>query len=114
MPRPLRVQYPGATYHAMARGNRGLSVFRDDRDCKRFLQTLEETCDKTGWQIHAYVLMGSHYHLVGLKTCTVMNSTVVRCSTASGTMGRFQKSGNRSVLTGLGTILGRFQNQNPS
>src|SRR5208282_2971201 len=48
----------------MARGNQGHSVFVDDKDRLRFLETLGEACEKTGWRIHAYVLMGSHYHLL--------------------------------------------------
>jgi len=64
MPRSLRVQYPGAVYHIMARGNQGQAVFRDDRDRKRFLATLGEACGKTGWIVDAYVLMDNHYHLL--------------------------------------------------
>ncbi len=48
----------------MARGNHGQEIFQDDRDRRCFLETLEEACEKTGWQIHAYVLMGNHYHLL--------------------------------------------------
>ena len=48
----------------MARGNQGQAVFRDDRDRKRFLATLGEACGKTGWVVHACVLMGNHYHLL--------------------------------------------------
>jgi len=64
MPRPLRIEYPGAAYHVMARGNQGRSVFADAVDRKRFLETLAEACEKTGWFIHAYVLMDNHYHLL--------------------------------------------------
>lgn len=64
MARPLRIEYPGATYHVMARGNHGQPIFQDDRDRQRFLQTLGEACAKTGWRIHAFVLMGNHYHLL--------------------------------------------------
>ena len=64
MARPLRIQYPGAVYHVMARGNRGEGIFQDERDRQCFLQTLGEACEKTGWRIHAYVLMGNHYHLL--------------------------------------------------
>jgi putative transposase len=51
-------------YHIMARGNQGHAIFRDDRDRLRFLETLGQACEKTGWRIHAYVLMGNHYHLL--------------------------------------------------
>jgi len=64
MARPLRIQYPGAVYHVMARGNHGQGVFQDDRDRQSFLEALGEACEKTGWRIHAYVLMGNHYHLL--------------------------------------------------
>jgi REP element-mobilizing transposase RayT len=64
MARPLRIQYPGAVYHAMARGNQGRPIFRDDQDRRCFLETLAEACEKTGWEVHAYVLMGNHYHLL--------------------------------------------------
>jgi putative transposase len=64
MARPLRIEYAGAVYHVMARGNQGHAIFRDDRDRRRFLETLGEACAKTGWRIHAYVLMGNHYHLL--------------------------------------------------
>lgn len=64
MPRPLRVEFSGAIYHLMSRGDRREAIFRDDPDRHRFLDTLAEACDKTGWQIHAYCLMGNHFHLV--------------------------------------------------
>jgi REP element-mobilizing transposase RayT len=64
MARPLRIEYPGAVYHVMARGNQGRVIYQDDRDRRRFLETLGEACGKTGWRIHAYVLMGNHYHLL--------------------------------------------------
>ena len=64
MARPLRIEYVGAVYHVMARGNQGQPIFRDDKDRRRFLETLGEAAEKTGWRIHAYVLMGNHYHLL--------------------------------------------------
>jgi REP element-mobilizing transposase RayT len=53
MARKLRVQYPGAIYHLMNRGDRREAIFEDDQDRERFLETLGEACDKTGWQVHA-------------------------------------------------------------
>ena len=64
MARKLRVQYPGAIYHVMNRGDRREDIFADDADRQRFLETLTETCQKTGWQVHAYCLMSNHFHLV--------------------------------------------------
>jgi REP element-mobilizing transposase RayT len=48
----------------MARGNQGQRIFADDLDRKAWLETLAEACGKTGWRIHAYVMMGNHYHLL--------------------------------------------------
>jgi putative transposase len=64
MPRQLRVQYAGAIYHLMNRGDRREAIFADDQDRRCFLQTLGQACQKTGWQVHAYCLMSNHFHLV--------------------------------------------------
>src|SRR5437867_3397624 len=64
MPRKLRVEYEGALYHVMNRGDRREPIFVDNEDRCLFLETLRETCEKTGWQVHAYCLMGNHFHLV--------------------------------------------------
>ena len=64
MARKLRVEYEGAIYHVMNRGDRREEIFLDDRDRRKFLETLGETCDRTAWQIHAYCLMGNHFHFV--------------------------------------------------
>jgi len=64
MPRKGRVEYAGAMYHVMSRGDRREAIFLDDVDRQDFLKTLAEACQKTDWQIHAYCLMSNHYHLV--------------------------------------------------
>jgi len=64
MARKLRIEYPGAVYHVMNRGDRREVIFRDEADRELFLGTLAEACGKTGWQVHAYCLMGNHFHLV--------------------------------------------------
>ena len=48
----------------MNRGDSREPIFKDDLDHRRFLATLAEACAKTGWQVHAYCLMGNHFHLV--------------------------------------------------
>ena len=58
------MEYAGAVYHVMSRGNHSQKVFRTDGDCGRFLDTLGEVCGRMGWKVHAYVLMGNHYHLL--------------------------------------------------
>lgn len=64
MPRQLRVEYPGAIYHVMSRGDRREEIYLDDVDRHDFLKTLGEACQKTGWLVHAYCLMRNHFHLV--------------------------------------------------
>ena len=59
MARKLRIQYPGAIYHVMNRGDRREAIFGDDEDRQRLLETLTEACQKTGWQVHAYCLSSS-------------------------------------------------------
>jgi REP-associated tyrosine transposase len=64
MARPVRIEYPGAIYHVLNRGDRRQAIVRDDADRHRFLELFERTCKKTGWEIHAYCLMSNHFHLV--------------------------------------------------
>jgi putative transposase len=64
MPRTLRMEYPGAIYHVVNRGDRREDIYKDDLDRQQFLSTLEQACQKTEWQVHAYCLMRNHFHLV--------------------------------------------------
>jgi REP element-mobilizing transposase RayT len=64
MPRAMRVEYPGAIYHVMDRGDRREDIFVDDVDRQDLLKTLAEACRKTDWQVPAYCLMRNHFHLV--------------------------------------------------
>lgn len=64
MPRQLRLEFPDAHYHVMARGNRREAIFRDDDDRRFFLHALGQACGRTGWEVLAWVLLGNHYHLV--------------------------------------------------
>jgi putative transposase len=64
MARQLRLEYAGAIYHVMSRGDRQEEIFWDDEDRRRFLKTLGEACERAGWEVHAYCLMGNHFHLV--------------------------------------------------
>ena len=53
MPRKLRVEYEGAIYHVMNRGDHREAIFLEDEDRQLFLETLGQACEKTGWQVHA-------------------------------------------------------------
>ena len=56
MPRKLRIEYAGAMYHVMSRGDRREGIFLDDVDRQDFIETLAEACQKTNWQVHADLL----------------------------------------------------------
>jgi putative transposase len=64
MPRQVRIQFPGAVYHLMARGDRREGIFKDEKDREMLLRTLAQACAKTGWRVHAWILMDNHYHWV--------------------------------------------------
>ncbi len=64
MARKARVEFEGAVYHVLDRGDRREAIFEDDADRQTFLRTLAEVCRRTGWRVHAYVLMSNHYHLL--------------------------------------------------
>jgi len=51
MSRKLRIEYPGAMYHVMNRGDQREDIFRDDQDRQKFVSTLDEACAKTEWQV---------------------------------------------------------------
>jgi len=64
MARPIRLEFPGAIYHVTTRGNGGDNVFLEDQDRLLFLTVLGEVVSRSGWIVHAYVLMDNHYHLL--------------------------------------------------
>ena len=64
MARPLRVEYPGAFYHVINRGNAGEDVFKSLRDREKFLEYLEVATSRFFIRIHTYCLMTNHYHLL--------------------------------------------------
>ena len=64
MPRPLRIEYEHAYYHVMNRGRGRKTIFHNKDYYLAFLQTLEEAVQRFGMVLHAYCLMGNHYHLL--------------------------------------------------
>src|SRR5256886_4386196 len=64
MARPLRIEYEGAHYHVTSRGNERKAVFRDDTDREKFLELIGRAVEQFGIQVHSYVLMDNHYHLL--------------------------------------------------
>jgi putative transposase len=64
MARPLRITYPGAFYHVTSRGNEQKDVFKSQRDREKFLEYLASATERYRAVVHAYCLMGNHYHLL--------------------------------------------------
>jgi len=64
MSRSWRIEYEGALYHLLSRGNEGKDIFDDDRDRKIFLKTVGEMSERFEMSVYAYVLMDNHYHLI--------------------------------------------------
>jgi REP element-mobilizing transposase RayT len=64
MARPLRLEYPGALYHATSRGNAREPIYADDHDRLIFLDVLATTVGQFRWRMYAYCMMGNHYHLL--------------------------------------------------
>lgn len=64
MARPLRIEFAGALYHVTSRGDGREDIFLEEGDRTRFLEVLSEVCHRFNWAVHAYCLMGNHYHLV--------------------------------------------------
>jgi REP element-mobilizing transposase RayT len=64
MSRPLRIEFAGALYHVMARGNARADIFLDDEDRQAFCAGLSRVCERFDWRLWAYCLMGNHYHLL--------------------------------------------------
>ena len=77
MGRQLRIEYPGAWYHVASRGNEHKEVFKSRADREKVLSYLESATVRYGAVIHAYCLMGNHYHLL-LETPTGNLAQIMR------------------------------------
>lgn len=82
MARPLRLEYEGALYHITARGNEGKDIFLEDGDWKKFLSLLEEVSQRYRALVHAYCLMGNHYHLFMETTRANLSQVMHNLNTA--------------------------------
>jgi len=77
MARPLRIEYPGAWYHAMNRGAQRQAIYADDTDREKFVELLGELGERFGLEVHAWCLMGNHYHVM-VRTAEVGLSRAMR------------------------------------
>ncbi len=115
MPRSPRLEYPGATYHVMARGNRREPIVFGDDDRQLFADTFAEACERTGWQVYAWVLADDHYQAVfrtpnanlvdGMKW--LQNSYTRRLNSRHELWGHLFGGRYRSILVEDGEISGK-------
>jgi len=63
MARKLRLEFGGACYHVINRGNYRRDLFLGTGAAASFVRSLEETCARFTWRLHAYVVMRNHFHL---------------------------------------------------
>lgn len=63
MPRPLRIETDEGVYHVINRGNYRSHVFADDGAKAAFEKCLFEASGRSGWRLHAFCVMGNHFHL---------------------------------------------------
>ena len=64
MARPMRIEYRGAVYHVICRGNNRQVIFRDDADRKRYLEKLSLYCQEKNVDLLSYCLLSNHVHLL--------------------------------------------------
>jgi putative transposase len=63
MPRNLRIEYPGAVYHVLNRGNYREDIFSTETIKEVFEATLFAACERSAWILHAYTVLDNHFHL---------------------------------------------------
>ena len=64
MARPVRIEFPGAVYHVITRGNNRQVIFRDDHDRVKYLEKLRSYCEQKGVDLLCYCLLSNHVHLL--------------------------------------------------
>jgi putative transposase len=64
MARRPRIEFEGGFYHVITRGNQRQKVFLEEKDFLKYLEFLSDYKDRYGFLVYAYVLMGTHVHLL--------------------------------------------------
>jgi len=105
MGRAWRIEYKGALYHILSRGNEKGDIFYDNSDRGRFLDTIAELSDRFAVDIFAYVLMDNHYHLLMETAFPNLGKVLQRLNSAYTTYlsRKRQKSGH--LLQGRPKVL---------
>ena len=64
MARLPRFVIPGQPQHVIVRGNNREPIFYAEEDYRFYLEKLQQACEKHQCDLHAYVLMTNHVHLL--------------------------------------------------
>lgn len=96
MARKPRIEYEGAAYHVIVRGNQQQTVFAHRADYGKYLSLLAQYKEQAGFRLFGYVLMRNHVHLV-IQTMKVPLSKIMQGINQSYTMyfnSRYDKVGH--------------------
>ena len=104
MARPWRIEFEGALYHVLSRGNEQKDIFWDNQDRESFLNCLGEVSARFETDIFAYVLMDNHYHIL-LRTNRANLSKAMQWLGATYT----RRFNNKHLRSGH-LFQGRFKN----
>ena len=96
MARKLRVEFSGACYHVINRGNYRRDLFAEKSTAESFQKCLFEAAERFAWRVHAFVIMRNHFHLA-LETPEPNLSEGMRWlqGTWAGRFNRFRSEGGR-------------------
>ncbi len=100
MARQLRIEYEGAYYHVLSRGNNQQAIFLSDHDRNTFLQTLARQSERFEVDIIAYVLMDNHYHLLLRTNRPNLSKSMQWLGTTYTTIFNLRHSQKRTPLSG--------------
>lgn len=115
MARPLRIEFAGACYHVINRGNYRRNLFKEKGAAEAFVRTLGEAATQYRWRIHAFVVMSNHFHLaveltepnlsIGMKW--LQGTWIRRFNRFRGLIGRPFQGRYQALLLEPGPALGQ-------
>jgi REP element-mobilizing transposase RayT len=103
-----RIEFEGAFYHLVSRGNRRETTLENNADRGAFIEALGEVCSKTGWVVHAFCLQNHHFHLVIATTkpnfVTVTNCIIGTYTTRFNALRRMASTSIHAFESNQGTL----------
>jgi REP element-mobilizing transposase RayT len=100
MPRPPRIEFPGALYHVSTRGNARRDIFHSEADRERFLEQLRHCLEQHEVRLFSYVLMGNHYHLFLQTRHSNLSAFCQRLNTSYALYARFRHHAPGHIFQG--------------